>query len=116
LSSSVDVIGITTDGITFGRAAAQGSPAMVEDLSDRLNTIGGQHEKKTVHKKRYHNKSFKIVALKILAANGRKINEVADDLGISKSTLSKFKTHYTQVDLLTGPHDNVQKEMKRLRR
>jgi transposase len=72
--------------------------------------------KKPVDKKRYHDESFKVEALRILAASGRKIDEVAEDLGISRSTLSKWKTHYTQVDLLAGPHDDVQKELKRLRR
>jgi transposase len=71
--------------------------------------------KKPVGKKRYHDDAFKVEALRILAASGRKVEEVAEDLGISRSTLSKWKTHVAHVDLLAGPHDDVQKELSRLR-
>lgn len=72
--------------------------------------------KKPIDKQRYHDEAFKREALRILASSGRKIEEVAADLGIARSTLSKWKTHYTQVDLLAGPHDDVHKELARLRR
>jgi transposase len=72
--------------------------------------------KKPVDKKRYHDEAFKLEALRMLATSGRKIEEVAANLGIARSTLGKWKTHYTQVDLLSGPHDDVQKELARLRR
>jgi transposase len=57
-----------------------------------------------------------VEAERILAASGRKVEEVAEDLGISRSTLSKWKTHLAHVDLLAGPHADVQKELSRLRR
>ena len=63
-----------------------------------------------------HNDSFRREALQILATSGRKIEEVAKDLGIARSTLSKWKSHFVQVDLMAGPHDDVQKELSRLRR
>ena len=44
------------------------------------------------------------------------IEEVADGLGIARSTSSKWKSHFAQVDLMAGPHDDVQKELSRLRR
>ena len=72
--------------------------------------------KRPIDKKRYHDEAFKLEALRILAASGRKVEEVAEDLGIARSTLSKWKTHFTQIDLLAGPHDDVQKELSRLRR
>ena len=72
--------------------------------------------KKPVDKKRYRDDAFKLEALRILAASGRTVEEVAKDLGIGRSSLSKWKTHFKQVDLLAGPHDDVQKELSRLRR
>ena len=72
--------------------------------------------KKPVGKSRYHDDAFKLEALRILAASGHKVEEVAEDLGIARSTLSKWKSHFAQIDLLAGPHDDVQKELSRLRR
>jgi len=42
--------------------------------------------------------------------------QVADDLGIGNSTLGKWITEYRHADLMSGPHDDVQKELKRLRK
>ena len=42
--------------------------------------------------------------------------EVAKDLGIGRSSLSKWKSHFKEAELLAGPHDDVQKELARLRR
>ena len=72
--------------------------------------------KKPAGKTRYHDDAFKLEALRILATSGRKVEEVAEDLGIARSTLSKWKSHFAQVDLMAGPHDDVQKELSRLRR
>ena len=72
--------------------------------------------KKPSDKSRYHDEAFKLEAVRILATSGRKIEEVAEDLGIARSTLSKWKSHFAQVDLMAGPHDDVQKELSRLRR
>jgi len=42
--------------------------------------------------------------------------QIADDLGIGHSTLGKWITEHRHVDLMSGPHDDVQKELKRLRK
>ena len=42
--------------------------------------------------------------------------QVADDLGVGKSTLRKWKHDINEADLLAGPHDDVEKELARLRR
>jgi transposase len=72
--------------------------------------------KKPIVRKRYHDEAFKLQAVRILAASGRKVEEVAQDLGIAWSTLSRWKTHFTQIDMLAGPHHDVQNELSRLRR
>ena len=41
---------------------------------------------------------------------------VADDLGICKSTLTRWQRVYRDADLLSGPHDDVDKELRRLRK
>jgi transposase len=47
---------------------------------------------------------------------GRSIGQVAVDLGVGKSTLGKWMNKHREADLLSGPHDDVQKELTRLRR
>ena len=63
-----------------------------------------------------HDAAFRREAVRILAAGGRTIEEVAANLGIGRSTLSKWKTKLDRVELMAGPHDDVEKELKRLRR
>jgi transposase len=41
---------------------------------------------------------------------------VADDLGIGRSSLSKWKAQLAEATLMAGPHDDVHKELARLRR
>ena len=41
---------------------------------------------------------------------------VADDLGIGFSTLNKWKSRLEEAELMAGPHDEVMKELARLRR
>ena len=43
-------------------------------------------------------------------------DQVAEDLGVGKSTLGKWMTAHHHEDLMSGPHDDVQKELKRLRK
>ena len=42
--------------------------------------------------------------------------QVASDLGIGESTLGKWITAFKHEDLMSGPHDDVQKELARLRK
>ena len=63
-----------------------------------------------------HDDAFKREAVRILATGGRTIEEVAGNLNIGRSTLSKWKTKLDRAELMAGPHDDVEKELKRLRR
>ena len=60
--------------------------------------------------------AFKREAVRILAASGRTVAQVADDLGVGRSSLSKWKTQFEREELMAGPHDDVHKELARLRR
>ena len=44
------------------------------------------------------------------------IKQVADDLGIGLSTLTRWKRLHHESELLAGPHDDVEQELARLRR
>ena len=55
-------------------------------------------------------------AVRILATVGRTVRQVADDLGIGFSTLNKWKSRLEEAELMAGPHDDVMKELARLRR
>ncbi len=59
---------------------------------------------------------FRREAVRIALSSGRTIGQVASDLGIGKSTLGKCIARHREADLLSGPHDDVQKELARLRR
>jgi transposase len=59
---------------------------------------------------------FKREALRLTEASGRTIAQVADNLGIGLSSLTRWKRIYRDADLLTGPHDNVDQELARLRK
>ena len=59
---------------------------------------------------------FKREAVRLTQTSGRTIKQVADDLGIGLSTLMRWKRRYYEADLLSGPHDDVEKELSRLRR
>ena len=71
----------------------------------------------TSSKKRVlHDDAFRREAVRILATGDRSAEEVASNLGIGRSTLTKWKTKFDRVELMAGPHDDVEKELKRLRR
>ena len=72
--------------------------------------------KKPIVPRRDYDDAFKREALRILANSGRTVEEVAKDLGIGRSSLSKWKSQFREAELLAGPHDDVHKELARLRR
>jgi len=43
-------------------------------------------------------------------------DQVAEDLGVGKSTLGKWITQHRHDDLMSGPHDDAHKELTRLRK
>lgn len=59
---------------------------------------------------------FRSEAVRIALSSGRTLNQVAADLGIGKSTLGRWISRHREWDLLSGPHDDVQKELARLKR
>lgn len=59
---------------------------------------------------------FKREAVRLVQTSGRTIGQVADDLGVGHSTLGKWLTRYREADLLSGPHDDMAKELARLRK
>ena len=60
--------------------------------------------------------AFRQEAVRLLATSGRTIREVADNLGIGASSLGTWKRRLAREDLMAGPHEDVEKELARLRR
>lgn len=60
--------------------------------------------------------AFRQEAVRILATSGRTIREVASDLGVGVSSLGTWKRKLGRAELMAGPHDDVEKELARLRR
>lgn len=60
--------------------------------------------------------AFRQEAVRILAASGRTIREVADELGVGASSLGAWKRKLYRAELMAGPHEDVEKELARLRR
>jgi transposase len=69
-----------------------------------------------IKRRKHYTEEFKLEALRLVKESGRTQEEIAGDLGIGKSTLGKWLRHYREEDLLSGPHEDVEKELKRLRR
>ena len=59
---------------------------------------------------------FKREAVRLTETSGRTIAQLADDLGIGLSTLTRWKRRYREADLLAGPHEDTAKELARLRK
>ena len=59
---------------------------------------------------------FEREAVRLTETSGRTIKQVADDLGIGLSTLTRWKRQHYEADLLSGPHDDAEKELARLRK
>ena len=71
---------------------------------------------KSSKKRVVHDDAFKREAVRMLAASDQRVAQVADDLGVGRSFLSKWKTQFDREALMAGPHDDVHKELARLRR
>ena len=54
--------------------------------------------------------------MRLTQTSGRTISQVAEDIGIGLSTLTRWKRKYQEADLLSGPQDDVEKELARLRK
>ena len=53
--------------------------------------------------------------MRLTETSGRTVAQLAADLGVGKSTLTRWKTQFKEADIRSGPHDDVQKELTRLR-
>jgi transposase len=72
--------------------------------------------KKVGVQRRVYDEAFRREAVRILLTSGRTIEQVAHDLGIGLSSLKTWKARMKEAELLSGPHDDVHKELARLRR
>lgn len=70
----------------------------------------------TKQERRIFTEEFKLEAVRLIETSGRTIKQIADDLGIGLSTLTRWKRIYREADLLAGPHDDVSQELARLRK
>ena len=60
--------------------------------------------------------AFRSEAVQLALTSGLTRKEVAADLGIGFSTLNKQVSQHKHEDLMSGPHDDVHKELARLRK
>jgi transposase len=60
--------------------------------------------------------NFKREAVRLTLTSGRTIKQISDDLGIGLSTLTRWRQKHIEADLLSSPHDDVEKELARLRK
>jgi transposase len=66
--------------------------------------------------RRVHDDAFRREAVRILATSGQRVEQATPDLGVASSSLSKWKARFKAAELMAGPHDDVHKELTRLRR
>ena len=59
---------------------------------------------------------FRSEAVRIALTSGLTHKQVADDLGIGLSPLGKWVTHRKHTELMSGPDDDKDKELARLRK
>jgi transposase len=71
---------------------------------------------RTLTERRIFTEDFKKEAVRLTETSGRTIGQVADDLGIGLSSLTRWKRQYREADLLAGPHEDAAKELARLRK
>ena len=65
---------------------------------------------------RHFDVSFKEEAVRLIRESGLCLAQVAKDLGIGKSTLNSWRKEYADRELLSGSHDDKDKELARLRK
>lgn len=66
--------------------------------------------------RRAFTEDFKQEAVRLTETSGRTISQIAKDLDLGLSTLTRWKRQYREADLLAGPHDDKDKELARLRK
>jgi len=63
-----------------------------------------------------YTEEFRRDAVRIATTSGLTRPQVASDLGVGLSTLNKWVQRHRHDDLMSGPHDDVEKENARLRK
>ena len=63
--------------------------------------------------RRTFTEDFKREAVRLTQTSRRTIGQVAEDLGLGLSTLTRWKRRYREADLFAGPHDDAAKELAR---
>ena len=66
--------------------------------------------------KRDFTEEFRQETVRLLETSGRTNAQVAKDLGLGLSTVTRWKRKYREADLLAGPHEDTAKELARLRK
>jgi transposase len=66
--------------------------------------------------KRIFTEEFKKESVRLTETSGRTIAQIADDLGLGLSTLTRWKRQFREADLLAGPHEDTASGLARLRK
>lgn len=66
--------------------------------------------------KRIFTEEFKKESVRLTETSGRTIAQIADDLGLGLSTLTRWKRQYREADLFAGQQEDTTKELARLRK
>ena len=66
--------------------------------------------------RRVFTEEFKREAIGLIAISGRTLRQVASDLGLGLSTLSRWKRQLKDVEIAITPNPDVTKELTRLRK
>ena len=59
---------------------------------------------------------FRLDAVRIAISSGLTRPQISSDLGVGLSTLNKWVQKHQHDDLMSGPHEDVEKENERLRK
>lgn len=59
---------------------------------------------------------FRCEAVRLTQTSGRTVEQFADDLGLGRSTLNRWRKTLLEAELLAGPHADPDKELARLRK
>ncbi len=68
------------------------------------------------NKQRRFTNEFKREAVRLTMTSGRSVERVANDPGIAKPALSRGRSGHGKSDFPEGPHEDVGKELTRLRK
>ena len=63
-----------------------------------------------------YTEEFRRDAVRIATTSGLTRPQIASDLGVGLSTLNKWVQKHQHEDLMSGPHEDVEKENTRLRK